>query len=100
MSREINFSEDAASEIQEALKYLAQYSIPAFNRLTADIDQRCSLLAGQPNLGRKREDLGAGVRSTVIGKYLLFYTFTDDTFYVVRFLHGAMNIPALFKNPS
>ncbi len=56
-------------------------------------------MATQPMMGRARDELALGVRSFPFGRYVVFYVPLDDGIDVVRVLHGARDIDAVF-NPE
>lgn len=55
------------------------------------------MLAAQPMMGRTREELAPGVRNFPFGRYVVFYMPMDDGIDVVRVLHGARDIDAVFS---
>lgn len=54
--------------------------------------KRWQLLATQPRSGVRREDLGVGLRTVVIGEYLSVYRLEGNTIEIVRVLHGRRRI--------
>jgi toxin ParE1/3/4 len=50
-----------------------------------------------PGMGRKRDDLGKGLRSFPVKKYLIFYRQAKDDIEIVRVLHGSRNIEKFFS---
>ena len=50
----------------------------------------------QPEMGRKRPELGHELRSFVIKNYVIFYDPIPDGIFVVRVLHGARDIENIF----
>ena len=58
------------------------------------------LIAGQPEIGRRRKDLQQpairSFRVTGFDSYLIFYQLRKDEVFFVRLLHGAMDLPAMF----
>ncbi len=82
--------------MEEILAFLLGLGEGAADRFAAELDTACRLLASQPGIGRPRDDLGAGVRSRVVGYHVPFYRTTTDTFTVLRVLHGSRDIPAVF----
>ncbi len=62
-----------------------------------EIIAHCHEVAAQPGVGRDRLELGQGVRSIPHGQYTIFYRIADDGIEVVRVLHGARDIDALFE---
>lgn len=73
--------------------------IEAADRLLEKLDQKCQLLANNPNLGLRRDDLLPGMLYLIEGKYLIFYRIVDDTVEVLRILHGARNLKTIFDGP-
>lgn len=61
------------------------------------IESRCKLLAQIPGLGRLRRDLAPKLRSFAVGNHIIFYREADDGIVVIRVLHGARDLPKLFK---
>ena len=81
-------SDLALAEISAALEYLEQRSLPAAERLSAKVDAQSQLLLTIPFMGRARDELAPGLRSVIVGDYLLFYCVSDTAVEIVRFLHG------------
>ncbi len=63
------------------------------------IDEQFRVLATQPSMGRARDELAPDVRSFPFGRYVIFYMPLDDGIDVVRVLHGARDVDAVF-NPE
>ena len=88
----------AAQDVREIVDYLLEHSEPAAERFTAEIETACRLLTSQPRMGRDREDLALGVRSVVVGNYLVFFRPSDAAIEVLRVIHGARDItPEMFE---
>jgi toxin ParE1/3/4 len=95
--RRVTRADAADRDLDEILEYLTERSPPAAERLVADLDSRSRLLATQPRAGRPRNDLAPGLRSIVVGRYVVFFVSTDDEVIIVRIIHGARNItPEMF----
>lgn len=58
--------------------------------------EQCRRIALNPPGYRLRPELGEGIRSCAHGHYVIFFESAADTLLVVRILHGARDIPALF----
>jgi len=80
----------------EITLHIARDNPAAAERLLETIDDKCRLLARMPELGRKRPDLAPNLRSLPVGNYVIFYRSEMDGIQVIRVLHGARDIPALF----
>jgi toxin ParE1/3/4 len=59
---------------------------PADHVLDA-LEKKTRLLANNPNIGRERPDIAAGLRSVVSGWYLILYRILGDEAEVVRYVH-------------
>jgi len=64
------------------------------------IDAKFQNLSRQPGLGRRREELVAGLRSFPVGRYVIFYLQVQDCLQIVRILHGARDLDAVFADPD
>jgi toxin ParE1/3/4 len=95
--RQLIRSDAAERDLEEILDYLNEHSPPAAERFVAELATRCQLLTTQPFIGRARDDLRAGLRSIVVGNYVVFFLPTDDQIQIRRVIHGARNItPGMF----
>ena len=54
------------------------------------------MLARHPQMGRRRDALGPGVRSFTVGDYLIFYLARNRDIVVVRVLSGYRDLDSLF----
>lgn len=63
------------------------------------IAARFALLSHQPYIGRRHdEDLRPGVRSFVVGDYVIAYRVDGDNVLILRVLRGSRDIEALFRD--
>jgi len=86
----------AEADIFEIWDYIADDSFEAADRWLDQLDEILQLIATQPMMGRAREELEHGLRSFPFGRYVTFYMPTSNGIDVVRVLHGARDIDALF----
>lgn len=70
----------------------------AADRLLRRFDATLELLCDAPNLGMRRPELGANIRSRRVGRYLLFYRPTDEGIVLLRVLHGARDLKREFRS--
>ena len=89
----------AEADILEIWDYIADDSLAAADRWVDRLDEQFRMLAAQPMMGSAREELAPGVRSFPFGRYVVFYMPLNDGIDVVRVLHGARDIDAVF-NPE
>ncbi len=66
-------------------------------RFLDKIDAKLKFLAQHPLAGELRPDLAVGVSSFPIGNYVIFYRPSDGGVDVLRILHGARDIPRVFR---
>src|SRR5262245_10879123 len=64
------------------------------------IESKLRLLAGSPGMGRLRADLAQGLRGFPVDDYMIYYREADEGIDVVRVLHAARDIEALFHDKS
>jgi toxin ParE1/3/4 len=96
----ITRTDRAEGDLADILDYLDQHSPPAAERFAAAVDRRCAQLGLLPEIGRAREELGPGLRSIVIDRYVLFYRVTANAVEVLRILHGARDLERIMKEES
>lgn len=82
----------AAADLDDILLYIARDNPEAALGLLRRLEGSSRILAERPGLGRRRPELGAGVRVHPVGAYLIVYRAERDRVVVVRYLHGARRI--------
>jgi len=93
----INRSDLAESDLLEIGRYIARDNIDAALRMLDRIDEKCEMLARNPLLGGVWAELGENIRHFTVRPYVIIYRPMDDGIELVRVLHGARDIPAIFK---
>lgn len=73
---------------------LPTISVPPI-ALGARIAETTDRLADFPESGTPRSELGPGLRSLVVGHYLVLYRVGPDSVDIVRVVHGARELRAL-----
>lgn len=86
----------AAADILDIWDYIAEGGIDQADRWVDKLDEKLELIATQPLMGRARDELAAKVRSFPFGRYVVFYVPVDDGIDVVRVLHSARDVGAVF----
>lgn len=87
----------AILDLFEIWSYIAEDSVTNADRFAARIDKTFRLLARRPEIGRARPELYQDLRSFVVGKYVVFYMRVRNGIDVIRVLHGARDIDAVFE---
>lgn len=87
-------------DLERIWDYIAADNPDAAERCLRQIDARFQLLAQSPFIGRERKDLAAGLRSSVVRNYVLFYRplASGNGVEIVRVIEGHRNItPEMFE---
>ncbi|MGH9470908.1 MAG: type II toxin-antitoxin system RelE/ParE family toxin [Terriglobia bacterium] len=93
----------AATELLEHFVFIGRGSEDAAERFLQCAQATFALLASQPEMGKLaeyRSPLLMGMRSFPLRdfpKYLVFYRPVRDGTEVIRVIHGARDIPAMFE---
>lgn len=94
----------AIDDISDAYLHIARDSSSAAERLLDAVEDAVRLLLAHPGAGKRREFRSAaaqGVRSWPVRgfeSYLIFYMAAGDGLEIVRFIHGARDIPRLLED--
>jgi toxin ParE1/3/4 len=88
----------ALADLGEIWSFIADDSIVNADAFAARIDETFQLLARQPRMGRLRPELGDDIRSFVVNSYVIFYCPAGDGVEIIRVLHGARDIEAIFQD--
>lgn len=86
----------AAADILDIWDHIAEDSVEQADRWVDKLDEKFKLIATQPLMCRARHELAANVRSFPFGRYVIFYEPIEDGIDVVRVLHSARDIDAVF----
>ena len=91
----IRLGAEAGADIDDIWLFIAEDDPNAADRFHDILMSKITLLATQPLMGRERDELGPGLRSFPIGRYVVFYRDTADFLEVLRVLHGARDIESV-----
>ena len=96
---EFRLSPEAEAELDGIWIHMARDSgsVDLATRVVEGINERFWLLARYPYIGRRRGDLGPGVRSFAAGDYVILHRIVeDDVVLILHVVHGSRDIAALF----
>lgn len=88
---------EAERDLEDIWWYIAQDNLHHADRFLDRIEAYCASVALFPQTGTSREELLAGLRSSPIGHYVVFYIPLADGIDIVRVLHGARDVQAIFQ---
>ena len=95
---EVTLTQQAREDLIAIWAYVADDNPSAADRVLDILDARMMRLAEHPLLGPARPDIAPGLHYLVSGNYLVLYRVIGGSVEVVRVLHGARNLKALFEN--
>lgn len=87
---------EAENDLLSIWRYIAEDKPQAATRLLRTIDEKCALLAENPQLGSARPDIALELRYFTVGSYLILYREVSNEVEIVRVLHGARNLNTIF----
>jgi len=90
-------SEKAETDLIKIYTYIADRNPRAADVLVQEIDAKFKNLSRFPFIGRERSALAPGLRSVLVGNYVIFYVVEQDRIVVVRILDGRTDIDEEFK---
>jgi toxin ParE1/3/4 len=88
----------ALADLAEIWAYIADDSPANAEAFAALIDTKLQALGRQHAMGRNRDELHKYLRSFPVDRYVMFYRPLSDGIEVVRVLHGARDIEAVFEH--
>ena len=86
----------AEEDLIDLWLYIAQDNPSAADRLLDEIEDKCSLLAANPQLGAARPDVAADCRYFPVGRYLILYRLIPEGIEVIRVVQGSRRLEDLF----
>jgi toxin ParE1/3/4 len=87
----------ALADLAEIWAHIGEGSPDNADVFAARINDTLRALADYPRMGRARTELGEHLRSFVVGRYVILYLPLANGIEVVRVLHGARDIEAIFE---
>lgn len=92
----VTFTTAARSDLRDIALRIAEYSFRRSISYVDEIETRCRGIADFPRVGAPRPQWGTDVRMIVHGKYLIVYRPREDEVQILRIVHGARDLDALF----
>jgi toxin ParE1/3/4 len=91
------FSPRAVVDLRDIGDWIAADSPRRALTFVAELREHASKIANIPFGYVRREDLGSGLRMAVHRPYLLFFRVDADVVRIERVLHGARDLPEVFR---
>ncbi len=90
----------AAADLEEIYDYVAADNLAVAGRIVDRLTAQFVRLSDMPGIGRSRSELRPDLRSAAEGSYVVFYRIVDSEVQIVRVLHGARDIDAIFRKSN
>jgi len=94
--RTYRLTNEAIADLDEIWLFVAEDSVNAADRLIETCYERFQSLAQMPLAARARPEIAPQFRSSPIGNDVVLFRPTDTGVEIVRVVHGARDIGALF----
>jgi toxin ParE1/3/4 len=85
----------ARNDLAEIVDYASRDKPHAAWTLLDRMEAKCLLIAENSGIGERQPLLGVGVRSNVVGRYVIFYRQLEDRVEILRVLAGDRDITEL-----
>jgi toxin ParE1/3/4 len=95
-ARQLLISPLAETDLAEIWAYIAEDSPKAATDFVAKITSKFEPLLDFPGIDSTRDQIAADLRALPYKNHVIYYTFTDDHVIIVRVVHGARDVRALF----
>ncbi len=87
----------ARQDLLEIEEYIGKDNAKEAAVFVQRLTERFAELMESPGIGRKRDYLAEGMRSSRVGDYLIFYRVQGEKLVVIHVLHGARDLPKMFE---
>jgi toxin ParE1/3/4 len=92
VARKLRLAPKASSDLRQIWAYIANDNMAAAERVLERINEVLRLLVEQPEAGRRRDELGDGLRSFATRTHVVFYEVRENSVDVIRVLDGHRDI--------
>lgn len=96
----VSFSPKSRQDLIDIGDFIAKDSRANARRFVAKLMAQCQRIGNAPMGYPSREDLAVGLRMASMGRYVVFFRVLNDVIRIERALHGARDIPAIFRKPT
>ncbi|MFM9971915.1 MAG: type II toxin-antitoxin system RelE/ParE family toxin [Burkholderiales bacterium] len=93
----VTFSPKSRQDLLDIGDFIAKDSRANARRFVGKLMEQCQRIGIAPLGYAGREDLAPDLRMAALDKYVVFFRVIDDVVRIERVIHGARNLPAIFK---
>jgi toxin ParE1/3/4 len=90
-------SSQAESDLDEIWNYIAHDNPNAAEKILRTLGAKFEMLAKNPFAGQNRPELLPKIRSFSVGNYVIFYRPIENGIELLRVLHSARDVDAIFS---
>ena len=91
----LRYSDASKADLKQIVRFIAKDKPAAARQWVAKLRDKCRFVAKHPNTGDQRTELGEGIRSTYVGRYVIYFRRTDNAVEIVRIIPGERDTKAL-----
>lgn len=88
----------AERDLEEIADYIAGDDPRRALSFIDELRRRCARIAETPKAFSARPELGAGIRCSLHGRYVIFFRASKDRVLILRVLHGARDSANQFRH--
>jgi toxin ParE1/3/4 len=93
----VELSLSALHDLESIGDFIAQDSPLRAKNYVKKLRDQCNNIAKTFTAFRLRTELGANIRSSAYGNYVIFFCADENVLRILRILHGSMDIEAQFS---
>jgi len=82
----------AQQDLADILEFIAQDKLGAALAWVEKIEAKCLLIATTPQIGELQNQFGKGVRTSAVGRYVIFHREISERVEILRVIPGNRNI--------
>lgn len=98
MKDPVDISPAARHDLADIWEYISRDNEDAATSLLQSIYRQCVALAAMPGLGKAlNADLGEGLRSYPVGRYVIYFRMCKSKLELVRVIHSARDLTEMFE---
>ena len=95
-TRQLRIAPAAEQDLAEIWTFIADDSPKAATAFIAQIESKFVPLLEFPGMGAPRDQIAPGLRAWPFKNYCIYYVFDDAAVTIVRVVHGARDVRAMF----
>jgi toxin ParE1/3/4 len=97
MSRQLSITEPAQQDLETIWLDLEPFGVEIADQYLDEIQKKISQLQQFPGIGRSREDLAPGLRSTVVRDVVILYRAVERLLIIVRVIRGRRDLSRIMR---